>query len=298
VEKRSNLGTEGLALSALQHYHPDLFLSRKMHWPFVSKTAVAVGLEQHRHGAAIMWLKEKKTEARLDAVPEKIGYTRYYEHDGALRAYANRAMALAFLCVPATLLALGFAVYVRVQPPTVIRVDENGQATILGQKKPVVSVTQGAGSEPSDFEKRAFVHLFLERYLNFSPVNASRNWAESLNMMSANLRRAAFAGIEKDNLIGRIEDDQMRSEFQLRSLEPAKDDPLAFTAFGVKSIHHIHDHNETIDKVVSEFHIRLAVEKRSEENPSGLLIGEYWERPIEGEKRDWVLQQAGLTSLN
>jgi hypothetical protein len=27
-----------------------------------------------------------------------------------------------------------------------------------------------------------------------------------------------------------------------------------------------------------------------------LLVGEYWERAIEGEKRDWVLQQAGLNS--
>ena len=77
-----------------------------------------------------MWFKRnKEQEAEL---PEKLSYSRYYEHDGALRAYANRAMVLAFLCVPATLLALGFAVYVRVQPPTVIRVDENGQAGILG----------------------------------------------------------------------------------------------------------------------------------------------------------------------
>jgi hypothetical protein len=48
--------------------------------------------------------------------------------------------------------------------------------------------------------------------------------------------------------------------------------------------------------VVSEFQVRLLVEKRSEQNPGGLLVGEYWERAIEGEKRDWVLQQAGLNS--
>lgn len=245
-----------------------------------------------------MWLKAKQTNSTPDDMPEKLRYSRYYEHDGALRAYANRAMVLALLCIPATLVALAFAVYVRVQPPTVIRVDESGQAVVVGQKRTVVSVTQNVGSEPNDFEKRAYVRLFLERYLNFSPVNASRNWADSLNMMSANLRRAAFAGIEKDNLIGRIEDDQTRSEFQLRSLEAAKDDPLSFTAFGVKSVHHIHEHTETVDKVVSEFHVRLAVEKRSEQNPSGLLVAEYWERPIEGEKRDWVLQQVGLTSVN
>jgi len=243
-----------------------------------------------------MWFKQNKNKSEADA-PEKLRYSRYYEHDGILRAYANRAMVLAFLCVPTTMVALAFAVYVRLQPPTVIRVDENGQASVVGKNNPTLSVTQGIVSEPSDFEKRAFVRLFLERYLNFSPSNVSRNWADSLNMMSANLRRTAFSGMQKENTIGKIEDDQTASEFQLRSLEQAKDDPLTYTAFGVKEVHHIHDHNETIDKMVSEFHVRLVVERRSEQNPSGLLIGEYWERAIEGEKRDWVLQQAGLSSL-
>src|SRR5215472_16518690 len=108
-------------------------------------------------------------------------------------------------------------------------------------------------------------------------------------MMTANLRRTAYAGRQKDDFILEIEDDQTTSEFQLRSLETAKDDQLTYTAFGVKEVHHIHEHNESIDKVVSEFHVRLLVERRSEENPSGLLIGEYWEREIEGEKRVWVL---------
>ena len=243
-----------------------------------------------------MWLKG--SDRQSSDAPEKVAYSRYYEHDGALRAYANRAMLLAFLCVPTTLVALGFAVYVRLQPPTVIRVDANGEASILSSSKPAISVTRGPESEPSEFEKRAFVRLFLERYLNFSASNVARNWADSLNMMSANLRRTAYAGMQKQNMIGKIEDDQTTSEFQLRSLEQSKDDPLTFTAFGVKEIHHIHDHNETIDKVVSEFHVRLVQERRSESNPSGLLIGEYWERAIEGEKRDWVLQQTGLTSVN
>jgi hypothetical protein len=246
-----------------------------------------------------MWLKKSKREESPD-IPEKAGYSRYYEHDGALRAYANRAMMLAFLCVPATMVALGFAVYVRIQPPTVIRVDENGVASIVGRARAAatVRVSQGAAGEPSEFERRAFVRLFLERYLNFAPANVSRNWAESLNMMTANLRRTAYAGMQKDNMVGRIQDDQTTSEFQLRSLEAGKDDPLTWTAFGVKEVHHIHDHNETIDKVVSEFHVRLVVERRSEQNPSGLLVGEYWERAIEGEKRDWILQQTGLSVPN
>jgi hypothetical protein len=240
-----------------------------------------------------MWLKKKNSSKEADVL-EKLRYSRYYEHDGILRAYANRAMVLAFLCIPITTLALVFAVYVRLQPPTVIRVDENGQATVLGMGKLAVSVTQRPESVPTEFERRAFVRLFLERYLNFSPTNVSRNWADSLNMMTANLRRTAYAGMQKDDFIGKIEDDQTTSEFQIRSLEASKDDPLTYTAFGVKEVHHIHQHNETIDKVVSEFRVRLLIERRSEANPSGLLIGEYWEREIEGEKRDWVLQQADL----
>jgi hypothetical protein len=245
-----------------------------------------------------LWLKRNKPmNEEGGGAEERLRYSRYYEHDGALRAYANRAMALAFLCVPTTLLALGFAVYVRLQPPTVIRVEENGAALVVGQAKPALSVTQGPGSEPTEFEKRAFVRLFLERYLNFATSNVSRNWAESLNMMTANLRQTVFSGMQKDNLIGRIQDDQVRSEFRLRTLESEKDDPLTFVAFGVKEVHHVHEHHETIDKIVSELHLRLAVEKRSEQNPGGLLVAEYWERAIEGEKRDWLLQQAGLNSV-
>src|SRR5882724_959069 len=76
-----------------------------------------------------MWSKQpkEKTEKHEADAPEKLRYSRYYEHDGVLRAYANRAMVLAFLCVPVAMLALGFAVYVRLQPPTVIRVSEGRQ---------------------------------------------------------------------------------------------------------------------------------------------------------------------------
>src|SRR5882757_5702256 len=95
-------------------------------------------------------------------VPDKVRYSRYYEHDGALRAYANRAMVLAFLCVPTTMLALGFAVYVRLQPPTVVRISDDGQATVIGKTIPSVTVPDREQSGPIEFERRAFVRLFLD----------------------------------------------------------------------------------------------------------------------------------------
>jgi len=244
---------------------------------------------------------EEKDKQQKQALPEKTRYSRYYEHDGALRAYANRAMLLAFLCVPATLVAIGLAAYVRIQPPTVIRVDPSGTAAVVGEKPGaarMLAVSQGASAEPNEFERRAYVRLFLDRYMNFSPDSVNRNWADSLNMMTSNLRRTTLAAMQKDNTVGKIEDEQITSTFHLRSLEPAKDDPLGFTAFGVKEVHRVHDHAETTDKLVGEFHVRLITEKRSEDNPSGLLIAEYGERLIEGERRDAVLQESSLKSSN
>jgi hypothetical protein len=247
--------------------------------------------------------KAKQTEKQDTAQAEhkqqndKLRHSKYYEHDGALRAYANRAMVLAFLCVPIALASLGFAIYVRIQPPTVIRVDANGEAVLLnGKNRPSpglgITLAQGAETDPTDFEKRAFVRLFLAKYLNFTRADVAINWADSLNMMTLNLRLKALNAMKDDNTVGKIDDDQMNSIFHLRSMEPEKDDPMTFAVFGVQEIHRVRDHKEDFDKVVGEYHIRLVSEKRSESNPSGLLIAEYTESEIEGEKRDAILRAA------
>lgn len=228
--------------------------------------------------------------------PEKLRYSRYYEHDGALRAYANRAMVLAFLCAPIALIAIALAAYVRVQPPTIIRIDGNGDAALLGgsRARPQVSIVRGSDVESRDVEKRAVAKLFLERYLNFSPASVDRNWADSLNMMTGNLRRSTLATLQKDNTVGRVQEEQISSVFHLRSLEPEKDDPLSFLAYGVKELHRIRDHQERTDKLVGEYHIRLIAEKRTEENPSGLLIADYGEKLIEGERQQAAAQDVSV----
>ena len=80
-----------------------------------------------------------RTEKPQTVIPEIARYTRYYEHDGMLRAYANRAMFLAILFAIIAFGSLGFAIYVRVEPPTVIRVDKDGNAAVVGEvrKNPV-----------------------------------------------------------------------------------------------------------------------------------------------------------------
>ena len=245
-----------------------------------------------------MWLKKTNSEAK-DRALEKLRYSRYYEHDGALRAYANRAMVLAFISLPTTFLAVGLAAFVRLQPPTVIRVDSSGAATAIGTKvepstQPLLA--QGANAVATEFERKAYARLFLEKYLSFSPDGVNRSWADALNMMTSNLRRSTISAIDKDNLVEKIQGDQITSVFHLRSLEPAKDDPLSFTAFGVKEVHRVRDHQETTDKLVGEFHVRLITERRSEQNPSGLLIADYSERLIEGEHEDAIGRPASFNA--
>ncbi len=74
----------------------------------------------------------KKQDRQERQLPEKLRYTKYYEHDGQLRAYANRSMLMAGLFGVIAFVSLLFAIYVRLQPPTVIRIAADGEATVVG----------------------------------------------------------------------------------------------------------------------------------------------------------------------
>ena len=84
-----------------------------------------------------------KTNNISEPLPEKTHYTKYYEHDGQLRAYANRSMLMAGLFGLIAFVSLLFAIYVRLQPPTVIRVAADGEATVVGGRPAGGSVTAG-----------------------------------------------------------------------------------------------------------------------------------------------------------
>ena len=235
--------------------------------------------------------------------PEIARYTKYYEHDGMLRAYANRAMALAMIFGVIALASLGFAIYVRLQPPTVIRVDKDGNARVTGaaahpSAKPGIpfglSSEAGAEAAPTDLEGRAVVRRFLERYLAYTPDSVDRNLAESLNMMTRNLRVYAINKLRDDDTVGKVKDDHIISDFRIRSIERVKDTPWVYIAFGVKEVHRVHNSTETTDRIVGRYDVRLVEERRSEVNPSGLLVAQYSEQQMVGDKETGLLQQSTL----
>ena len=243
----------------------------------------------------------KKAFARTD-LPERIQYTKYYEHDGMLRAYANRAMLLAILFGVIALSSLGFAIYVRVQPPTVVRVDENGNATAIGhlpgQKAATLSMLSAEAATdtaPSELEAKAIVRSFLQQYLAYTPATVDQNLANALNMMTANLRTYSLGKLRDDDTVGKIKEDRIISEVVIRAIEPVKDLPFTYVAFGVKEIHRVHQRVESTDRIVGRYNVRLVQDSRSESNPSGLLVAEFSEQQMVGERNGDLLQESRLS---
>ena len=246
-----------------------------------------------------------KTAQLRKEVPEIASYTRYYEHDGMLRAYANRAMFLAILFGVIALSSLGFAIYVRIQPPTVIRVDKDGNASVVGGARrnstAALAMTLAAqasspdattseGVAPTDLEGKAVVRRFLEHYLSSTPDSAPRNLAESLNMMTSNLRTFTMNKLRDDDTIGKIRDEHIISDFRIRSIERSRNGPWDYVVFGVKEVHKVKSGAEMTDRIVGQYNVRLVEERRTEFNPTGLLVAEYSEKQMVGE-RDNALQQ-------
>jgi len=246
----------------------------------------------------------RRQALNVDELPEKLRYSTYYEHDGMLRAYANRAMALAVIFGVIAMGSLAFAIYVRLQPPTVIRVDANGEATVVGAATEpagarsllsMVSVSSDdTEAAPTGIEGKAAVRRFLKHYLAYTPTTVDKNLAEALNMMTANLRTHTMNRLRDEDTVGKIKDERITSTFEIRSIEPVKDQPWTYVAFGVKEVHRVRNKAESTDRMVARYSVRLVEDRRSENNPSGLLVAEYSERQMVGERDIDLVQESAL----
>lgn len=227
---------------------------------------------------------------------------KFYEMDGALRAYSNRSIVLAGIMGLVALIAVAGFLFVRMEPPTVIRIGANGQASVVSPIQraksrllPALFAEKPGAAAADEYEREAFITDFLSRYLNYDSYTLSQNWADALNHMTENLRRQALADLEKNDIVGKLEQAQASSTLRLSHIEQSKTEPLVFTAFGVRTVRTVNSQQESIDQLVEEYHIRLVNVNRSAQDPSGLLVGDYWSKQIEGEKRDAVLAGGPLT---
>jgi hypothetical protein len=243
-------------------------------------------------------------QRQAEALPEKTGYSKYFEHDGALRAYANRMMWFGISAVLISFVLALLLFYARVQPPTVIRIAANGDATVVSgvtttPRTPLgfmnaLAASSSPGEQPAGIEGRAMVRKFLENYLTYTPTTLEKNWADALNMMTHNLRTLTLNQLRDQDIVSKVHDDEITSTFQLRSLEPVKGQPWTYVAFGVKEVHRIHNKAESTDRLVAQYNVRLLQTERSERVPSGLLVAEYGEHQMVGEKDNGLEQSSVL----
>ena len=221
---------------------------------------------------------------------------KFYEMDGALRAHSNRSLVLAGVMGLVALIAVAGFLFVRMEPPTVIRIGANGQASVVSPIQraksrilPALFADKPSAVAADDYERQAFITDFLNRYLSYDSYTLSQNWADALNRMTENLRRQALADLEKNDTVGKLEQAHASSTLRLSHIEQSKTEPLVYTAFGVRTVRTVTSQQESIDQLVEEYHVRLVTVDRSAQNPSGLLVGEYWSKQIEGDKSDPVL---------
>ena len=233
------------------------------------------------------------------ALPEKTGYTKYFEHDGALRAYANRMMWFGISAVLISFVLALLVFYVRVQPPTVIRIAADGEASVVsGAPTPrtplgflnALAAGSSPGEQPADIEGRAVVRKFLENYLTYTPTTMEKNWADALNMMTHNLRTLTLDQLRDQDIVSKVHDDEITSTFKLRSLEPVKGQPWTYVAFGVKEVHRVHNKAEFTDRLVARYNVRLLQTERSERVPAAC-----WS-PNTASSRWWAKRTTGWSN--
>lgn len=247
---------------------------------------------------------ELKTTSR-DALPEKRQLTKYYEMDGALRAYANRMAILGMLCGVLAIGALALFAYVRLQSPVVIRVDGAGEAHVVagdtvkvagpGLMTVVKAAANAPESSPAEVEGRAIVRKFLTVYLTYTPANVERQYADALNMMTLNLRQLTMNKFREDDVLGKVKADAITSSVKIRSIETAQGMPWTFQVFAAKEVHRLNQQRiEYTEKMVCRYQVRLAYVGRSALNPTGLYVAEFWEQQMVGEKDIDLDQKSGL----
>lgn len=219
---------------------------------------------------------------------------KYYEHDGALRAYANRALAASFLSGSLAVACLAFAIWVRSQPPTVIRVDASGEAAVVGPGAPPGKARGDASAAPTEVEGRAVTRKFLETYHGYTPTTVDKQFADALNLTTWNFRQRMVSELRQQDLVGKIKDEAITSRFRVRSIEPVRGQPWAYVAIGVKEVHRVRHEQEAIDRIVARYTVRLIEQPRSEKVPHGLLVAECREQQVMGEKMSGLEQVSSL----
>lgn len=206
----------------------------------------------------------------------------FYEADAAVKTMGNRALVVAGIAVFCALLAVAAFLFAYMRPPTVIRILPNGTAQVISGSSRLVenavpsvlrNVTESEA--PTADEKENYVRTFVTSYMNYDSHNLTANWSTALNMMTDNLRSTAMEQFRKNNTIGELEQDHVRSALTITSVQQDSSDPYTYHVYGVRTVNKTVGNNAQDVKLVEAYQVKLTTTKRSVDDPSGLLVADF-----------------------
>ena len=217
---------------------------------------------------------------------------RYYEADGALRAYATWSLWIAAIATVVAVVSVVGIIAVRIQKPTLIRELPSGESVIVasdGTLRSALSPSRlaqvASDQAPTDLDKEYWVRTALDNYLNYDEHTLSNNWSHALNMMTANLRNAEITQLHKNGLVERYESQHERSEWKV--IRIVRIAPLVYTCTGSRTVHHLlAGQNEVTQELIETYTVRLTEVDRSREDPSGLLIADIEYSQLQGNTKE------------
>lgn len=112
--------------------------------------------------------------------------------------------------------------------------------------------------------------------------------------MTVNFRNYTLNKLRDENVVGKIKDENMISDFRIRSIERVKNTPWLYVAFGVNELHRVKNGAETTDRIVGQYTVRLVQTRRDDLNPSGLLVAEYNAQQMLGDRESGLAQKSQL----
>jgi hypothetical protein len=116
-------------------------------------------------------------------------------------------------------------------------------------------------------------------------------------MMTANLRTLTMRDLREQDLVTTIHDESITSVLYIRSIERTPGSaPWTYNAYGAKEVHRLRNgKTEMTDRLTCRYFVRLAEVDRDEAHPNGLLVAEYSETEMIGEKEQGLIQRTPLS---
>jgi len=125
---------------------------------------------------------------------------------------------------------------------------------------------------------------FLENYLTYTPTTMEQKLGRHLEHDDPQFGTVTLNQLRDQDIVSKVQERPDHLDIQARSLESVKGQPWTYVAFALKRCTASTNKIESTDRLVARYNVRLLQTERTERVPSGLMVAEYGESRMVGEK--------------